>query len=72
MCEGTLPIRVDPKWNIDASGKAGVSRNEGTKEVNPKLNVRGALRKAGVGSALADRGMSRKTAAFKAGESTCP
>jgi hypothetical protein len=50
----------------------GVSRNECTEEVDPKLNVGGVLEKVGVGSALADGRVSEKTAGFEAGESACP
>jgi hypothetical protein len=71
-CGGTLPIGVDLKWNISAPGKVGVSGNKGTEKVDPKLNVRGVLGKVGVGSVLADGGVSRKTATFEAGESACP
>jgi len=49
----------------------GVSGNECIKEVDPKLNVGGVLRKVGVGGTLADRGVSEKTAGFEAGESAC-
>jgi hypothetical protein len=71
MGGGTLPIRVDLKLNIGAPRKAGVSRNKGIKKVNPKLNVRGVLRKVGTSSTLADGGVSRKNTTFKAGESAC-
>jgi len=37
-------------------------------EVDPKLNVGGALEKAGGGGALADRGASGNNITFEAGE----
>jgi hypothetical protein len=61
-CGGALPIGVNLKWNIDAPRKVGVSGNKGTEEVDPKLKVGGALRKADVGGTLADGGaMLRST-----------
>jgi hypothetical protein len=67
----TLPVRVNLKLNIGAPEKVGVSRIKGIKEVNPKLNVGGVLRKVGTSGMLVDEGASEKNAVFKAGESRC-
>jgi hypothetical protein len=54
-------------YGIPGAGMLAVGGNTGTAEADPKLNVRGALGKAG-GGALADRSPNENGVAFAAAD----